>query len=171
MIWCRLQVYLVTGSKGRARGGISEFRALVASLPAIEEAPPATMVDVRIGKEIAEQSITQAHYHTQDEHGREDPTLLKKFFFIILDCTIPLQDNTNLDMRTSIPTEQRAKTLMVLWWVPTITLMKLVCPKLSNMLPTKKDFKLPAPPFPYTIWNIRFRSKIRPKLSQLVKLI
>ena len=136
-----------------------------------EEAPPATMVDVRIGKEIAEQSITQAHYHTQDEHGREDPTLLKKFFFIILDCTIPLQDNTNLDMRTSIPTEQRAKTLMVLWWDPTITLMKLVCPKLSNMLPTKKDFKLPAPPFPYTIWNIRFRSKIRPKLSQLVKLI
>ena len=53
-----------------------------------EEAPPATMVDVRIGKEIAEQSITQAHYHTQDEHGREDPTLLKKFFFIILDCTL-----------------------------------------------------------------------------------
>ena len=42
--------------------------------PEKEEAPPATasMVDVRIGKEIAGNSgsITQAHYHTQDEHGR-----------------------------------------------------------------------------------------------------
>ena len=34
------------------------------------EAAASPEVDVRIGKEIAGSGITQAHYHTQDEHGR-----------------------------------------------------------------------------------------------------
>ena len=34
------------------------------------EAASSPEVDVRIGKEIAGSGITQAHYHTQDEHGR-----------------------------------------------------------------------------------------------------